>query len=35
MTLVNRVLKRLPETMDDMRDDMIKWSDHSNTSQWD
>ena len=35
MTLVNRVLKRLPETRDDMRDDMIKWSDNSDASQWD
>ena len=34
MTLVNRVLKRLPETKDDLRDDMIKWSDNSDASQW-
>ena len=34
MTLVNRVLKRLPETRDDLRDDMIKWSDNSDASQW-
>ena len=34
MTLVNRVLKRLPETRDDLRDDMLKWSDNSDASQW-
>ena len=34
MTLVNRVLKRLPETKDDLRDDMIKWSDNADASQW-
>ena len=34
MTLVNRILKRLPETRDDLRDDMIKWSDNSDASQW-
>ena len=34
MTLVNRVLKRLPETRDDLRDDMIKWSDNSDASRW-
>ena len=34
MTLVNRVLKRLPESRDDLRDDMIKWSDNSDASQW-
>ena len=34
MTLVNRVLKRLPETKDDLRDDMIKWSDNAGASQW-
>ena len=34
MTLVNRVLKRLPETAEDLHDDMIKWSDNSDVSQW-
>ena len=34
MTLVNRVLKRLPETEEDLHDDMIKWSDNSDASQW-
>ena len=34
MTLVNRVLKRLPETAEDLHDDMIKWSDNSDTSAW-
>ena len=34
MTLVNRVLKRLPETAKDLHNDMIKWSDNSDTSAW-
>ena len=34
MALVNRVLKRLPETDEDLHADMIKWSDNSDTSQW-
>ena len=34
MTLVNRVLKRLPETEEDLHNDMIKWSDNSDVSQW-
>lgn len=34
MTLVNRVLKRLPETAEDLHNDMIKWSDNSDTSVW-
>ena len=34
MTLVNRVLKRLPETAEDLHNDMIKWSDSSDTSAW-
>ena len=34
MTLVNRVRKRLPETEEDLHDDMIKWSDNSDVSQW-
>ena len=34
MTLVNRVLKRLPEIAEDLHNDMIKWSDNSDTSAW-
>ena len=34
MTLVNRVLKRLPETAEDLHNDMIKWSDNSDTAAW-
>ena len=34
MTLVNRVLKRLPETAEDLHNDMIEWSDNSDTSAW-
>ena len=34
MTLVNRVLKRLPETAEDLHNDMIKWSDNADTSKW-
>ena len=34
MMLVNRVLKRLPETAEDLHNDMIKWSDNSDTSAW-
>ena len=34
MTLVNRVLKRLPETAKDLHNDMIKWSDNSDTYAW-
>ncbi len=34
MTLVNRVLKRLPETAENLHNDMIKWSDNSDTSAW-
>ena len=34
MTLVNRVLKRLPEMAEDLHNDMIKWSDNSDTSAW-
>ena len=34
MTLVNRVLKRLPESEDDLHSDMIKWSDNADTSKW-
>ncbi len=34
MTLVNRVLKRLPETADDLHSDMVKWSDNADTTKW-
>ncbi|MBQ9852583.1 MAG: S-layer homology domain-containing protein [Ruminiclostridium sp.] len=34
MTLVNRVLHRLPETIDDLHDDMLKWVDNMDTSKW-
>ncbi len=34
MALVNRVLKRLPETDEDLHADMIKWSDNSDASPW-
>ena len=34
MALVNRILKRLPETDEDLHADMIKWSDNSDASQW-
>ena len=34
MTLVNRVLKRLLETAEDLHNDMIKSSDNSDTSAW-
>jgi hypothetical protein len=35
MTLVNRVLGRVPETGDDLlTDDMAKWPDNSNTDIW-
>ena len=34
MTLVNRVLNRLPEKSEDLLDDMIKWPDNADTSVW-
>ena len=34
MTLVNRVLNRLPENSSDLLDSMIKWPDNSDASQW-
>ena len=34
MTLVNRVLNRLPEKSDDLLDDMIKWPDNADASVW-
>ena len=34
MTLVNRVLNRLPEKSEDLLDDMIKWPDNADVSVW-
>lgn len=34
MSLVNRVLKRLPETSADLLPDMITWTDNADTSSW-
>ncbi len=34
MTLINRVLNRVPETSDDLLDTMKKWSDNSDESAW-
>ena len=34
MTLVNRVLKRLPETKDDLHKDMKTWPDNQKESAW-
>lgn len=34
MSLVNRVLKRLPETPADLLPDMITWTDNADTSSW-
>ena len=34
MTLVNRVLKRLPETKDDLHKDMKTWPDNQNERAW-
>ena len=34
MTLVNRVLNRLPEKSEDLLDDMIKWPDNVDASVW-
>ncbi|MBE6605768.1 MAG: hypothetical protein E7635_01845 [Ruminococcaceae bacterium] len=34
MTLVNRVLNRVPETVDDLLDNMTKWADNSDVSAW-
>ncbi len=32
--MINRVLNRVPETKDDLRDNMIKWPDNSDESVW-
>ncbi|MBR5271565.1 MAG: InlB B-repeat-containing protein, partial [Clostridia bacterium] len=34
MTLTNRVLKRIPQTTDDLLDDMVKWPDNMDTTMW-
>ena len=34
MTLINRVLNRLPEKSEDLLDDMIKWPDNADASVW-
>ncbi len=34
MTMINRVLNRVPENIDDLLDDMIKWTDNSDTDAW-
>ena len=34
MTLVNRVLNRLPEKSEDLLDDVIKWPDNADASVW-
>ena len=34
MTLINRMLLRLPETPEDLLSDMIRWPDNSNTQSW-
>ena len=34
MTIVNRVLNRLPEKSDDLLDEMIKWPDNADESLW-
>ncbi len=34
MTMINRVLNRVPEYADDLLDEMVKWPDNSNESVW-
>ncbi len=34
MTLVNRVLQRIPESADDLLEGMIEWPDNANTQAW-
>lgn len=34
MTIINRVLQRVPENTQDLLDDMVKWSDNLDTSKW-
>jgi len=34
MTLVNRVLKRVPQSKDDLLEGMTIWTDNADTSAW-
>ncbi len=34
ITMINRMLDRTPETVDDLNDNMIKWEDNSDESAW-
>ena len=34
MTMVNRVLQRIPETVEDLHPDMVTWPDNQNTKAW-
>ena len=34
MTLINRVLQRVPEHEDDLLDNMTTWPDNMDTSKW-
>ena len=34
MTMINRVLNRVPEFADDLLNEMVKWPDNSNESVW-
>lgn len=34
MALINRILKRMPETADDLLGDMVKWTDNTDESKW-
>lgn len=34
MTLINRVLSRLPQSVEDLHDDMIVWPDNQDESKW-
>ena len=34
MTLVNRMLERVPETTDDLLPDMVQWEDNANPNAW-
>lgn len=32
--MINRVLNRVPETADDLLDEMVKWPDNSDENEW-
>ena len=34
MTLINRVLSRLPQSAEDLHEDMIVWPDNKDESKW-